>query len=291
VDDKELGIEHRYIDLGEVYLHYVEAGSGPLVVLLHGFPEFWYSWRYQIPALAKAGFRVVAPDMRGYNISGKPRGVKAYHIDKLTGDVAKLIEKLGAEKAVVVGHDWGAMVAWVFAMQYPQLLERLVILNVPHPVRLEKGLRTPQQLLKSWYTFFFQIPFLPEFFSRLFDYQVFRQTFKRDPVRPGAFTSEDVEKYVQAIAQPGALTAGINYYRAIMRAQLIWKDRPPYHKIKAPVLVIWGDQDRYLGKELAEPSAEWVPGAEVRHLRDASHWVQLDCPEQVNELIINFLSR
>src|SRR3954449_2631161 len=153
---------HREAVVNGVRLHYVEAGAGPLVVLLHGFPEFWYSWRHQIPALAAAGFRVVAPDMRGYNRSDKPRGVRAYSGDALTGDVAKLIRACGAERAVVVGHDWGAAVAWQFAMAYPALLERLVIMNAPHPARFLRALRTWRQARKSWYMFFFQLPWLPE---------------------------------------------------------------------------------------------------------------------------------
>src|SRR3954469_13055008 len=142
-----------YADLSQVRLHYVEVGEGPLVVLLHGFPEFWFSWRFQLPALAEAGYRVVAPDMRGYNLSSRPPGVSAYGLDHLAGDIRELIAERGAGSALLAGHDWGAFVAWATAMNHPEVVERLAILNVPHPRRMLQGLRRPRQLLKSWYMF------------------------------------------------------------------------------------------------------------------------------------------
>lgn len=155
-------VTHRYADLGDVRLHYVEAGEGPLVVLLHGFPQFWYMWRFQIPALAEAGFRVIVPDMRGYNLSEKLPKVADYRVELLARDVERLIEACGARSAAVVGHDWGAMVAWMAAMLHPERVERLGILNVPHPERFARGLLRPPQLLRSSYMFFFQVPRLPE---------------------------------------------------------------------------------------------------------------------------------
>jgi pimeloyl-ACP methyl ester carboxylesterase len=280
---------HRYADLGDVRLHYVETGSGPLVVLLHGFPEFWYSWRYQIPALVQAGFHVVAPDMRGYNRSAKPPGVRSYRMDLLTRDVERLIRHVGASKAVVVGHDWGAAVAWGFAMQYPALLERLVILNVPHPARMLRALRTVRQVRKSWYMFFFQVPRLPEALLRANHLAALRRPFRRDPVQRGAFSEADIERYVEAARQPGALTGAINYYRALFR-QGFGRARASIRRIEAPVLVIWGEQDRYLGAELAEPDRALVPYARVERLPDASHWVQADQPETVNALLLDFLA-
>lgn len=276
------------VDAG-VRLHYVEAGQGPLVILLHGFPEFWFSWRTQIPALAEAGFRVVAADMRGYNLSDKPRGVKAYSTDILARDVVRLIEACGERRASVIGHDWGAGVAWTFAMLYPEHLERLAILNVPHPITMQRGLGTLRQLRKSWYIFFFQLPWLPEAWSRAGDYRLVRAALQRDPVNRAAFSAEDIERYVQAIAQPGALTATINYYRAFLRYGARLRRR--MRRIDAPVLVIWGEQDRYLGRELADPDPAWVPNARVERLANASHWVQNDQPTRVNELLIEFLRR
>ena len=279
---------HRYADLAGVRLHYVEAGEGPLVVLLHGFPEFWYSWRFQIPALAAAGFRVVAPDMRGYNLSDKPKGVEGYALETLARDVERLIWALGEERAVVVGHDWGGIVAWAVAMLHPERVERLAILNVPHPERFSRGLRTPRQLLRSSYAFFFQIPWLPERLIRAGHFAILRYVFRNDPVRPGTFGEEDIDRYVEAFSRPGALTAAINYYRALAR-------RPPAvarklrRRIEAPVMVIWGQRDLFLVPELARPDPTLVPDARVERLPDASHWVQQDRPERVNALLLDFL--
>ena len=282
-------IAHRYADLGDVRLHYVEAGEGPLVVLLHGFPDFWYSWRHQIPVLISAGFRVVAPDMRGYNLSDKPRGVRAYRSAILARDVQRLILACGAERAVVGGHDWGAAVAWFVGMRHPEVVQRLVIMNVPHPERFLRGLRTGRQLLKSWYMFFFQLPRLPEASLRAGNFAVLRQTLRTDPMRPGAFTAEDIERYVEALERPGALTGAVNYYRALFRQdpRRLWAD---LRRIDAPVLIIWGERDRYLRKELAEPSRRWVPNVRVERLPDASHWVHMDDPERVNSLLLDFLA-
>src|SRR5918998_6925397 len=210
-------LAHHYANLGDVRLHYVEAGEGPLVLLLHGFPQFWYEWRHQIPALVEAGFRVVAPDMRGYNFSDKPPGVRAYRVELLARDVECLILACGERTAVVVGHDWGAIVAWIAAMRYPGRVGRLAILNVPHPARLLDGLLSPGQLLRSSYIFFFQIPWLPEEVIRAGDFNLLRSALGRDPVRQGALTAEDIERYVEAMARPGALTATLNYYRALLR--------------------------------------------------------------------------
>lgn len=283
-----LEVEHRFADLGRARLHYVEAGEGPLVVLLHGFPEFWYSWRFQIPALANAGFRVVAPDMRGYNLSDKPEGVNSYRVEKLADDVECLISHLGHDRAAVVGHDWGGLVAWATAMRHPERVERLAILNVPHPSRLPTALTSPRQLLRSWYIFALQTPGRP---GRAVQDLVFRyalRSFRRDPVRPGTFSEADIRLYEEAMAQPGALTAATNYYRALFRGNPA-RTRRLLRKVEVPVLVIWGERDRYLGAELAEPNRLWVPNVRVERLRDASHWVQQDAPERVNELLLGFL--
>jgi pimeloyl-ACP methyl ester carboxylesterase len=277
-----------YADLGEVRLHYVEAGEGPLVVLLHGFPEFWFSWRFQIPALAAAGFRVVAPDMRGYNLSSRPRGARAYDTDRLAADVRDLIRERGAERAFVAGHDWGAGAAWIAAMNHPEVVERLAILNVPHPRRMLQGLRTPRQLAKSWYILFFQLPWLPELSARAGGWWGWRHAFEE--ARPGAFTPSDLERYVEAWSQPGAPTAMINFYRAALR-QTPRSAEGRIRRVEAPTLVIWGQRDRHLGAELAEPERADVPNLErVVRLPEASHWVHQDEPERVSELLIEFFS-
>jgi pimeloyl-ACP methyl ester carboxylesterase len=289
-DDMLRGVElaHRYADLGDVRLHYVEAGEGPLVLLLHGFPQFWYQWRHQIPALVEADFRVVAPDMRGYNLSDKPPGVQAYRVELLARDVERLILACGERTAVVVGHDWGAIAAWIAAMRRPGRVERLAILNVPHPARSLDGLLSPMQLLRSSYMFYFQIPRLPEEVIRAGDFALLRTVFRSDPVRSEAFTAEDIVRYIEAIARPGALTATINYYRALLRYP--GETRALLQRVEAPVLVIWGERDRFLSRRLAEPPHLWVPNLiRVKRLPDASHWVAEDRPLEVNTLLLDFL--
>jgi epoxide hydrolase 4 len=281
-----------YADLGEVRLHYVEAGEGPLVVLLHGFPDFWYSWRFQIPALAGAGFRVVAPDMRGYNLSSRPPEISSYAPAKLAADIRDLIAERsdgGESRAFLAGHDWGAAVAWLTAIRHPESVQRLAILNVPHPRRMIEGLRRPgRQLLRSWYMFFFQLPSVPERLLAADNFRAFRQLFAHD-ARARAFTPADIDRYVEAWSQPGALTAMLNYYRAAFRrppAPPTGGSLPP---VQAPTVVIWGERDRHLGAELAEPDRHDVPNLErVVRLPDASHWVQHDEPDRVSELLIDF---
>jgi epoxide hydrolase 4 len=282
-------LREGFADLAEARLHYVEAGEGPLVVLLHGFPEFWFGWRFQIPALAEAGFRVVAPDMRGYNVSSRPAGVAAYDIDRLAADVRDLIRERGSSRAFLVGHDWGGAVAWTTAINHPDVVERLAVLNVPHPRRMLHGLRRPRQLLRSWYVFFFQLPWLPERVLRAGGWRALR-TGLGEATRPDAFSPQDVERYVEAWSQPGAATAMLNYYRAVFR-QTPKRAEARIRPLEAPTLVIWGERDRHLGAELAEPDGADVPNLErVVRLPDASHWVQHDEPERVGQLLVEFFA-
>ena len=282
-----MNLESNYADLGDVRLHYVEAGEGPLVVLLHGFPQSHHMWRFQIPALVGAGFRVVAPDLRGYNLSDKPEGIEHYRVGTLVRDVERLIVERGEEKATVVGHDWGAIVAWLAAMRSPGRVEKLAILNVPHPARFSDGLTMPKQLLRSSYMFFFQIPRLPEKALSARDFAVLRAGFRRHPTRPGAIPEEDAERYVEALSPPGALTATINYYRALLRNPS--EMQALLRKIEAPTLVIWGEKDAFLSRELADPGLLWVPNLRVERLPTASHFVAEDRPDEVNALLLDFL--
>jgi pimeloyl-ACP methyl ester carboxylesterase len=276
------GATHRRVDVGEVSLHCVEAGSGPLVILLHGFPEFWWSWRFQIPALAQAGFRVVAPDLRGYNLSDKPKDVAAYTLEHLTGDVAGLIRALGQTKAHIVGHDWGGGVAWSFAMTHAPLVDRLAVLNCPHPAQMMRGLRTLRQLRKSWYMFFFQLPGIPERFVSANDYEAVRKAL-------GSSAGEkDVQPYVDAARRADRLHGGINYYRAMMRGVLTG-GTPRFEPITAKTMVIWGERDQFLGKDIADPGQRWVPGVRMEWLPRATHWVQVDAADRVNALLVDFL--
>ena len=273
-----------YAELGTVRLHYVEQGEGPLVVLLHGFPEFWYGWRHQIGPLAEAGFRVVAPDMRGYNLSSKPRGVKAYDVEPLAQDVVDLIEERGERRAHVAGHDWGGAVAWATAGFHPEAVERLAILNAPHPRVFIERVKRPKQLAKSWYMGLFQLPYLPEAMIR----RDLRRPFTQD-AKPGAFTEEDLARYEEAITQPGALTAMLNYYRALGRMTPGGAEKR-IRPTLAPTRVIWGERDRYLTPEVAEPHRADVPNLEAVIRLDTSHWVQHDAPGRVAELLTEFFS-
>ena len=274
-----------YADIGDVRLHYVEAGNGPLVVLLHGFPELWYGWRLQIEPLVAAGFRVVAPDMRGYNLSSKPGDVDAYATDKLTADIRGLILERGAQSALLAGHDWGGSVAWATAMNHPEVVDRLAILNAAHPRKLSQGLHHPDQLRRSWYFFFFALPDLPESVVQADRWHFFRH-FLRD-AHP-ALTPEEIDEYVWAWSQPGAATGMINYYRYSVR-QSQKRAEEALRPIQAPTLVIWGERDRYLGPDLAEPDHDDVPNLDrVERLPDASHWVHHDEAERVTRLLIDF---
>ena len=285
VSDDGTELREGYAEVGDVRLHYVEAGDGPLIVLLHGFPEFWFSWRLQIAPLAAAGFRVVAPDLRGYNLSSRPEGVEAYSSARLAADIRGLIRELGAESALLVGHDWGGTVAWATAMNHPEVVDRLAILNAAHPRRLNEGLKHPNQLRKLWYFFFFQPPGLPERTVRARNWRFFRR-YQRDARPP--YTPQETERYVESWSQPGAAAAIINYYRAAVKEskQVQAQLRP----IAAPTLVIWGERDRYLGPKLAEPDRDDVPNLRVERLPEASHWVHHDEPERVTRLLTDFFA-
>jgi pimeloyl-ACP methyl ester carboxylesterase len=281
------GAREDYADLAEVRLHYVEAGDGPLVVLLHGFPEFWFAWRLAIPKLAAAGFRVVAPDLRGYNLSSRPRGVRAYDADRLAADVRDLVRERGAEAALLAGHDWGGAVAWATASNHPEVVERLAILNAPHPWRSLRVLRRPHNLAKSWYMLFYALPWIPERLVSLRGWRALRTVLERD-ARPGAFGPSEITHYVSAWSRPGAATAMINYYRAAMR-QSARHAESRIRPVTARTLIVWGERDRHLPIELAEPHPADAPNLEhVVRLPHASHWVQHDEPELVAKLLARF---
>jgi pimeloyl-ACP methyl ester carboxylesterase len=277
----------RHVATNGIRLHLLEAGAGPLVILLHGFPEFSYSWRRQLPVLAAAGYHAVAPDLRGYGASDRPSSVRDYRLRYLIADVAGLIIALGAERAAIVGHDWGGVIAWKLAMQRPDLVERLAILNSPHPAAFRRALRRPMQWLRSSYMLFFQLPWLPECLFSAGNFRLFARMLRYEPVSRGAFTADDVRHYQRAFAQRGALTAALNYYRALGRYPA--EMRRGERVVTAPTLVIWGERDRYLGVEMTKGLARWVPNVQVVRIPDASHWVQNDSPERVNELLLDFL--
>jgi len=283
-------MNHERIFTNGVHLHVVTAGpaDGPLVLLLHGFPDFWYGFRRQLTFLADRGFRVMAPDQRGYNESDKPSEVSAYRIEELTADVLGLIQAAGREKAAVVGHDWGGGVAWNVAMTHPEKVERVAVLNAPHGLVMMKNLRgNPRQLLRSWYMFLFQLPFLPEKMLTARGSRPAFDAIARDAA-PGAFTEEDFARYSEAWGRPGAATGMVNWYRAMLRH----RPRLPtaeQARIRVPAMLVWGTAEKFLLRSMAEDSIALCDRGRLELVEGASHWVQDDAPERVNELLAGFL--
>ncbi len=278
----------RFIQAGALRLHYIEAGNGPLLILLHGFPEFWYSWRYQIDVLARH-FRVIVPDMRGYNLSDKPKRIEDYQMEFLAADIAGLIDALGEKQACLAGHDWGAAVAWATAALYPKHVRKLAILNVPHPAEMERAFKSLnlRQWLRSWYIFFFQIPMIPERIvgTRRFFLNAIR-SFRTmgDPPTPS-----ELEFYIKAYAIPGTAKSAIAYYRAAFRN--IFASRDPLPLISCPVLMLWGVLDKALGKELTFNTAAHCSGpCEVIYHENAGHFVHHDDPAWVNKQLLDFFN-
>lgn len=277
--------QHKYITTNGVKLHYVTQGTGPLMLMLHGFPEFWYSWRHQIPEFAQ-DFQVVALDLRGYNDSDKPKEQSAYVMDEFVKDIEGVIKGLGHEKCVLVGHDWGGAIAWFFAYAHPEMIEKLIILNLPHPAKFSQGLLTPQQLLRSSYMFLFQLPAIPEFLLQSFDYQTITQTLQGTAFNKNSFTASDLEAYKKAAAQPGALTAMLNYYRNNLPQFLPNKN---WGILPVPTLMIWGENDTALGKELTYGTDAYVSNFQIQYIPNCGHWVQQEQPQLVNQYMRNFL--
>jgi pimeloyl-ACP methyl ester carboxylesterase len=285
--------KHDFVKADGIRMHYVTRGEGKLLLLLHGFPDFWYVWRFQIPELAKH-FRVVAPDLRGYNETDKPKGVDKYRLNLLAGDILGLIHALGEKRAIIVGHDWGGAVAWSFAAFNPEATEKLVILNAPHPNAYTMRARSSmRQLQKSWYVFFFQTPDVPEEVLSRNDYFFLKNMLQLSLVKTDAITDEDLKVYVEAWSKPEALTAALNYYRANMNPAIMFSERTiVFPKIKSPTLVIWGEKDVALSKDLIANMDEFVDAPySVKYLPNCGHWAQLEEPELVNKHILEFLKK
>ncbi len=280
-------LEHHTVPTNGLRLHVVQCGptDGPLVVLLHGFPEFWYSWRAQLPALAAAGYRVWAPDQRGYNLSDKPPEIKDYALPALAADIIGLLDAAGHRQAFIIGHDWGGIVAWYLAAHYPRRVARASILNVPHPAVVARSLwHVPDQLLRSWYILFFQVPGLPEWLLRRRNWRWGAQALRRTS-RPGTFGAAEVARYKVAWAQPGAVTAMVNWYRALrLSAGARWP------RIGVPVQIIWGKRDAFLNARLAKISLAQCQNGRLHYFPNATHWVQLEEGEAVNALLLSFMA-
>ena len=274
-------------EVNGVRLHVVAAGDGadPLVVLLHGFPEFWYGWRQQIEPLVEAGYRVLVPDQRGYNLSEKPDAVGAYRIGECSRDVADLIATEGRESAHVVGHDWGGMVGWDLGLRRPSAVDRLAILNAPHPdVYLQHLVANPEQLRRSWYVFWFQVPRLPEAVSRRNDFRVLERTL-RETAAPGTFTDADLASYRRAWERDGAVTGMLDWYRAAARRP----PSPPRDRVDVPTLIAWGEDDFGLTAPLAVDSDQRCDRSRLELFPETSHWVQHERAERVSNLLVEWL--
>ena len=279
--------QEDYIITNGINLHYVTQGEGSLMLMLHGFPEFWYSWRHQIPEFAR-DYKVVALDLRGYNESDKPKEPEAYRMEELLKDVEGVIRGLGYESCILVGHDWGGAIAWSFAYAYPDLVDKLIVMNLPHPAKFMEGLKTPQQLLKSWYIFLFQLPWLPELLLQWNDYQAIKSLFTGTAIDRTAFSPTDIEAYKDAAAKRGALTAMLNYYRNVFPS-LFNEKQPEWNVLNIPTLIIWGEEDIALGKELTYETEKLVNSLQIKYIPNCSHWVQQEQPQLVNQYMREFL--
>jgi len=276
---------HSSVNIDGVRMHVVESGDGPPVILLHGFPDFWYSWRHQMPALARHGFRAIAPDLRGYNESDRPTDVSSYRAAAVVRDIAGLIDEVGGS-AFVVGHDWGGLIAWRLAALHPDLVRKLVILNAPHPAAFRKELMlNPLQWLRSTYALYFQLSWLPERTLGAQDFGVLEHAWRRQSVHMRAFSDFDIAQYKRAMAD-GGLTGPLNYYRAALRypSDLFG----PPQTVDVPTLLIWGERDTYLCPSLVDRMRPWVPNLEVHRVPYVGHWVHNDVPQRVNRLLIEF---
>jgi pimeloyl-ACP methyl ester carboxylesterase len=285
-------IHSRFVDANGLRFEVDECGTGNILALcLHGFPEHSFSWRYQLPMLAELGYKAWAPNLRGYGNSSRPEGMAAYSLENLLADVAGLIDASGCEETVLIAHDWGAVIAWYFAIRQIRPLKKLIICNVPHPVPMQEAMRGGlAQLKKSWYVFFFQLPKLPELLLGRDNARAIGEAFRNSSVDRSRFPDEVVQVYARNAAQPGALTAMINYYRALVRGGGARRQtQQGYPLITTPTLMIWGEDDVALTKETTYGTDRVVSTLTIRYLPRVSHWVQQEAPETVNAMMRAFL--
>jgi pimeloyl-ACP methyl ester carboxylesterase len=287
----EPAIRHDVVRANGLRFHVASCGEGErLALLLHGFPELWLSWRNQMPLLARLGYRVWAPDLRGYGESERPEGVESYAIERLLEDVAGLIDASGCRRVLLVGHDWGAIIAWYFAMRRLRPLERLVILNVPHPGNWARAARSPRQLLRSWYVLFFRLPGLPEWLLRRAAARRPERLFRQHARRPENFPDALLDRYRESWRAPGAARAMIHYYRALSGGGARRQRALGFPVIETPTLMLWGERDVALTKQTTFGSERFVKDLTLRYLPDASHFVQQDAPDEVNALLEAWLT-
>lgn len=275
-----------YVTANDVRLHYVAAGAGPLVLLLHGFPQFWYTWRHQLPALS-SGHRVVALDLRGYNLSDRP--ARGYDICTLSDDIQAVIAGFGEREATLVGHDWGGVVAWATAIRAPDCVHKLAILNAPHPGVARRQGWSLAQLRRSSYIAFFQLRGVAERAIERDDFEALRRIFRQDDPAGAWLSDTDLDRYVAALRRPGALSSALAYYRALPRPNSYFT-LSPMRVVHVPTLVLWGELDRALGVSLLEDLDVWVRAPRVRRFATASHWLNEQSPDEVNEELLRFLA-
>lgn len=292
--DPETGIAQRFLEANGQRFELATCGDGErLALCLHGFPELNYSWRFQMPMLATRGWRVWAPNLRGYGASSKPQGIAAYRLDTLVADVAAILDAALAEapakEVMLIAHDWGAIVAWHFAIRRLRPIDRLVIMNVPHPRVGMREIRHWRQFRRSWYIFFFQLPRLPERMMAANGARGIKGAFYNMAVDKSRFPREVLQTYADAALRPGAITAMINYYRALLRFQDGQKIGDA--RVDVPTLMVWGEEDSALNIRCTEGTEEWVPNIELHRLPGVSHWVQQEAPEKVNAILADWLER
>lgn len=282
-------IRFDYAQVGGVRLHYAIAGEGDeLVILLHGFPECWYSWRHQLPALSER-YTVVAPDLRGYNLSDKPSGRGSYHLDELADDVIGLINHFGRSKAAVIGHDWGGAIAWHIGFNHPQFLSKLGSFQTPPPPVWKRNL-SMRQLAASWYMFFFQLPYLPEFILEANNFALLRRALKESTAERGMIADADIDVYKKAWAEPGALTAMLNYYRANVFGRLLGPSTTE-KRVTVPTLFVYGQQDQAILPETVRGVGEVIEAKFDQFLvPTAAHWIQQEIPNEINDILLEFLA-
>lgn len=283
--------EHIHLSTTGIRMEILSIGKGTLMVCLHGFPEMARSWRRQMDYFGSRGYLVAAPNMRGYGATERPR--KGYDLDTLADDISGVIRHYKRKSAIIVGHDWGGVVAWHLAYRAPERVDALIIMNAPHPVRFEEVLRTSRrQRIRSLYMMAFQAPELPEIFLGLNGAKPVAEVIRRSAVRKGAFTDDDLREYSRHMSRKGALRAGIEYYREARRGAFRLRKFYRGKKITSPTLVIWAQQDRFLGPELAEGLEPFMDAPlEVVPIENCGHWVQQEAADEVNEVMEKFLNK
>ncbi|CAL4084873.1 unnamed protein product [Meganyctiphanes norvegica] len=288
LEDPKWG-SHGYITLKKqaIKIHYVEKGDrgNPLMLCLHGFPEFWFSWRYQLAEFSSK-YWVVAVDMRGYGDSDKPSQCSAYEIEHLVEDIKQMVLELGKEKCILMAHDWGGAIAWRVVNSHPDLFEHHISFNGPHPgAYMEHAKSSFKQMCMSWYMIFFRTPWVPEFWISNNDFEFFGPVFRGEKNNTEAFPNEVIDAYKYNYSKKGALTPPINYYRSID-----FNRNDKISRTTVPTLIIWGTDDMALGKPMAAYALKWCESAQLKYIEGASHWVQQEEPDKVNSLVWEYLN-